>query len=158
NRIHVEFEPESLTRDGGDEPYHSESHGNGVRVYFGSESTLLDPGDYTYVFRYRTTRQLGFFADHDELYWNVTGNGWDFPIGTASANVSLPGDIAPETLRLDGYTGAQGAKGRAYSASADAPSHATFRTTHALAPREGLTIVVGFPKGIVAAPSAQQRT
>ena len=36
-------------------------------------------------------------------------------------------------------------------------SHATFRATRALAPREGLTIVVGFPKGIVAAPNASTR-
>jgi len=157
NRVHVVFEPESLTRDGNDEPFHAEGQGNGVRVYFGSESTLLSPGEYTYVLRYRTTRQLGFFADHDELYWNVTGNGWDFPIDAASATVALPGSIAPSQLRVEGYTGEQGAKGQDYAASADAPSHATFRATRALAPREGLTIVVGFPKGIIAAPTSEQR-
>jgi uncharacterized membrane protein YgcG len=157
NRVHVAFEPESLTRDGSDEPFHTEGQSNGVRVYFGSESTLLSPGEYTYVLRYRTTRQLGFFADHDELYWNVTGNGWDFPIDAASATVALPGSIAPSALRVEAYTGEQGAKGRDYVASADAPSHATFRTTRSLAPREGLTIVVGFPKGVVAAPTSEQR-
>ena len=128
-----------------------------MRVYFGSANTLLAPGDYTYVLRYRTTRQLGFFADHDELYWNVTGNGWDFPIEAASAAVALPGAIAPADLRVEAYTGEQGAKGKDYTATADAPSHATFRATRALAPREGLTIVVGFPKGIVAAPTNEQR-
>ncbi len=157
NRVHVAFEPESLTRDGSDEPFHTEGQGNGVRVYFGSESTLLSPGEYTYVLRYRTTRQLGFFADHDELYWNVTGNGWDFPIDAASATVALPGAVARSQLRIEGYTGEQGAKGQDYVANADAPSHATFRTTRALAPREGLTIVVGFPKGIVSAPTSEQR-
>ncbi|HJT97712.1 MAG TPA: DUF2207 domain-containing protein, partial [Rhodanobacteraceae bacterium] len=89
NRVHVAFEPATLTRDGSDEPFHTEGQDNGIRVYFGSESTLLPPGEYTYVLRYRTTRQLGFFADHDELYWNVTGNGWDFPIDAASATVAL---------------------------------------------------------------------
>jgi uncharacterized membrane protein YgcG len=157
NRVHVVFEPESLTRDGRDEPFRTDGVSNGERVYFGSEDTLLDPGEYTYVLRYHTTRQLGFFADHDELYWNVTGNGWDFTIDSASATVALPGSIAPSALRLDAYTGAQGAKGSDYVADADAPSHATFRTTRALAPREGLTIAVGFPKGLVAAPTSEQR-
>lgn len=157
NNVHIDFEPESVTRDGKDEAFHTEGQVNGVRVYFGSSDTLLDPGDYTYVFRYRTTRQLGFFDDFDELYWNVTGNGWDFPIDEASAAVTLPGSIAPSSLKVEGYTGEQGQKGRDYVASADAPSHATFRATRALAPREGLTIVVGFPKAIVGAPTTGTR-
>ena len=41
---------------------------------------------------YRTDRQMGYFSDHDELYWNATGNGWSFPIDHASARVLLPGD------------------------------------------------------------------
>ncbi len=41
NRVHVEFEPEGVTRDGADEPFHTEGQVNGVRVYFGSEDTLL---------------------------------------------------------------------------------------------------------------------
>jgi uncharacterized membrane protein YgcG len=158
NRVHVAFEPTALTRDDRDEPFHTEGKGNGVRVYFGSEDTLLSPGEHTYVLRYRTTRQLGFFADHDELYWNVTGNGWDFPIDSASATVALPGSVAPSALRLDAYTGTQGAKAGDYVADADAASHATFRATRPLAPREGLTIAVGFPKGVVAAPTGEQRT
>ena len=158
NRVRVAFEPLDLTRDGAAEPFHTERQSNGVRVYFGSESTLLDRGDYTYVLRYRTTRQLGFFDDHDELYWNVTGNGWDFPIDAAAARVALPGSIEPSALKLEAYTGAQGSKGSAYSATADAPSHAVFGTTRTLAPHEGLTMVVGFPKGIVAAPTPAERT
>jgi uncharacterized membrane protein YgcG len=157
NRVHIDFKPESLTRDGKGEPFHTEGQANGVRVYFGASDTLLDPGDYTYVLHYRTTRQLGFFEGFDELYWNVTGNGWDFPISEAGAAVTLPGSVAPSQLKLEAYTGEQGAKGRDYAASADAPSHATFRTTRALAPREGLTIVVGFPKGLVVAPTATER-
>jgi uncharacterized membrane protein YgcG len=158
NRVRVAFEPEGVTRDGAEEPFHTEGQSNGVRVYFGSENTLLDPGEYTYVMRYRTTRQLGFFDDHDELCWNVTGNGWDFPIDAASAAVALPGVIAPADLHVEAYTGEQGAKGQDYTASADAPSHAVFRATRALAPREGLTIVAGFPKGVVAEPSSSERT
>jgi predicted membrane protein DUF2207 len=153
NRVHVDFEPVALTRDAAREPFHTEAQENGVRVYFGDKDTLLAPGEYTYVLEYRTTRQLGFFADRDELYWNVTGNGWDFAIDTASAAVALPGSIAVQDIHAEAYTGAQGAKGADYRARVDGPSHAVVQTTRPLAPREGLTVVVTFPKGIVAAPT-----
>ncbi len=81
---------ESATRDGQDEPWRTEPFGNGVRVYLGSASVMLPHGEHTYELVYRTDRQMGFFADHDELYWNVTGNGWDFPIDRATARVVLP--------------------------------------------------------------------
>jgi uncharacterized membrane protein YgcG len=157
NRVHVDFDAQSLTRDGSDEAFHSEAQSNGMRVYFGSKDVTLDSGEYTYAFRYHTSRQLGFFADHDELYWNATGNGWDFPIDAASAAVTLPGSIAQDDLHVEAYTGAQGEKGNAYTAAADAPSHATFAATTTLPPRNGLTIVVGFPKGQVIAPTNATR-
>ncbi|MEO8460456.1 MAG: DUF2207 domain-containing protein, partial [Dokdonella sp.] len=157
NRVHVDFQPLALTRDGSGEPFHTEQQGNGVRVYFGDENTLRNSGDYTYSFDYRTTRQLGFFADHDELYWNVTGNGWAFPIESASAAIALPGEIATDRIKVEGYTGLQGSKERNYTASVDAPSHATIRATTKLPPENGLTVVVSFPKGIVATPTDAQR-
>lgn len=158
NRVHVDFLPLTLTRDGASEPFHTESQGNGVRVYFGAKDVTLAPGEYTYVLGYKTTRQLGFFDDHDELYWNVTGNGWDFTIDAASAAVTLPDAIEPGRLHAEAYTGAQGANGRDWLASIDAPSHASYRTTRRLAANEGLTIVLTFPKGIIAAPTSAQRT
>lgn len=157
NAVRVAFEPRALTRDGDTEPFHTERQSNGVRVYFGSKETTLAAGEYTWSFRYHTNRQLGFFAGHDELYWNVTGNGWDFPIDEATATVTLPGAIAPAELHLDAYTGADGAKGEDWTAQTDGGSHATFATTRPLAPREGLTIAVGFPKGVVAEPTERQR-
>jgi hypothetical protein len=39
----------------------------------------------TFVLKYRVRNGLKFFEDHDELYWNVTGDEWDVPIEQASA-------------------------------------------------------------------------
>ncbi len=162
NRVQVGFEPLSVKIDGYDgsgglKLWRSERYANGVRVYLGDARSTVSDGEHEYVLQYRTTRQLGFFADHDELYWNVTGNGWTFAIDHASANVTLPGAIAPAQIKLEAYTGPQGAKGRAYSASADAPSQAQFETTAKLKAREGFTIVVSFPKGIVTKPDFAQQ-
>jgi hypothetical protein len=96
----VGFKILGVTRDGQPEPYHTKSLSNGVRIYIGSRSTNVTPGVHTYRIRYRTDRQLGFFKDHDELYWNVTGTGWDFPIDHASATVHLPGGIPAADLQV----------------------------------------------------------
>jgi len=116
DKYSVLFDVVRLRRDGNTEPYHTEELGNGVRVYFGSSSFDLPPGIHTYQFTYRTNRQLGFFRDHDELYWNVTGNGWKFPIDVATATVLLPPNARTLVTGLEGYTGYEGEKGQAYTA------------------------------------------
>jgi uncharacterized membrane protein YgcG len=157
NEYVVRFEVLGVERDGKDEPYHIESISNGERVYIGEKRTYLGPGDYTYTLSYHTNRQLGFFRDHDELYWNVTGNGWIFPIEQASAAVTLPAGIHRQAILLEGYTGPQGSLGRAFEASADSDSHAVFTTTKPLEAGEGLTIVVSWPKGFVAVPTRDMK-
>ncbi len=157
NRVDVLFEPIDVTRDGNAEPWHSERQSNGVRVYFGDANVMLDSGEHTYVFRYSTKRQLGFFDDHDELYWNVTGNGWGFAIDAASAEVVLPGTVDPSRIKVEGYSGAQGSKAQDYTASVSENGHAMINSTRSLPPEHGLTMVVSFPKGIIAAPDMQQR-
>lgn len=153
----VPFEVVSVQRDGQPEPWHTAAATNGVRVYFGDKNTLVDPGEHVWVFTYQTDRQLGYFEDHDELYWNATGNGWVFPIDEVVARVTLPGDSHGD-VRLEGYTGPQGSRERAYSASWEEASRtATFRATRALGPGEGLTVVVMWPKGVVSEPTGAER-
>jgi len=40
-------------------------------------------GNQTYVVAYKVENAILFFSDHDELYWNVTGNYWNAPIKEA---------------------------------------------------------------------------
>ena len=151
----VDFHIESVTRDGNSEPYHTERQGNGVRVYIGSPDTTLSPGQYTYQLTYRTDRQFGFFPDHDELYWNVTGNGWVFPIDRAGATVTLPAEVPASAMKVEGYTGPSGSQARDLTATVDRNDRAQFATTRPLDAYEGLTIVVTFPKGFVQQPPPQ---
>ena len=157
NRYIVGFSVVAVARDGYSEAYFTESYANGVRVYIGDSNRYLDPGVYQYEITYTTTRQLGFFATHDELYWNVTGNGWGFPINAASAVVTLPEGVAADSISTTAYTGSFGTTGRSFQAEVSATGKAHFATTEALAPAEGLTIVVSWPKGFVAEPSWLQR-
>lgn len=151
----VGFDVLDVRRDGNPEPYHIKNIFGGKRIYIGHKDVLLPPGEYTYTLTYRTTRQVGFFQDFDELYWNVTGNHWQFAIEKARAKVVLP--ETAEVLQRAAYTGPAGAQGAEFTTGADDYGNPTFRTTRALAPGEGLTIAVGWPKGVVREPSTAER-
>ena len=155
NAYNVDFDVLEILRDGQDEPYHIERIGNGVRVYVGDRNVFIGDGQFTYTLVYRTDRQLGFFEKFDELYWNVTGNFWDFPIDAASATVALPGN--PAIIQTAAYTGVRGARGGDYVYALDTSGRPHFRTTRTLAAGEGLTIAVAWPKGVVAEPTAADR-
>lgn len=155
-RLRVPFDVLLVTRNGVVEPWSVQRLSNGVRVRIGNPGVLLQRGRHEYQIVYRTSRQLGFFKDHDELYWNVNGNGWTFAMDRVAADVALPSAVPPEQLRLEGYTGLQGARGRDYEAEARAGG-ASFSTTRRLQRRQGLSIVVEFPKGVVREPSASTR-
>ncbi|MEE8463326.1 MAG: DUF2207 domain-containing protein, partial [Gammaproteobacteria bacterium] len=99
----------------------------------------------------------GFFDDKDELYWNVTGSEWNFPIDKASATVSFEFDLSPDRFSLYGYTGPQGSKGQDYLATIDAADRPSFETTRILGVYEGLTISVAWRKGFVGEPGNLQK-
>jgi uncharacterized membrane protein YgcG len=147
----VSFAFQGASRDGQPEPWHAEDRSNGVRIYVGNASASVPYGEHTYELVFRTDRQLGYFADHDELYWNVTGNGWDFPIDRATARVELPAAIPAAEITLEGYTGPQGSKEQDFTAQMQA-NGPQFATTRGLRPREGLTIVAMWPKGYIMPP------
>ncbi len=157
NDYRVGFQLLEVRRDGQPEPYHTERISNGIRIYAGSSNVFLEHGVYSYSFRYRTDRQLGFFDNHDELYWNVTGTDWAFPIDKAAARVTLPATVPGDQIRAEGYTGPQGAKGSDYSARVDYDGSVHFETTATLNRHEGLTIVASWPKGHVHEPDARER-
>jgi uncharacterized membrane protein YgcG len=157
HRVTVAYTNIEVLRDGRPEPHHRKGLSNGIRIYIGDENRFLEKGEYTYTLSYTTDRQLGFFDDHDELYWNVTGTGWAFPIERAGAKVRLPATVPGAEMVLEAYTGPDGAKGQDYVASLDMQSAAQFRTTRGLGANEGLTIVVSWPKGHVVEPDARRR-
>jgi len=156
NRYRVGFEVLEVTRNGDPEPFHTERRANGMRVYIGSANRFVEHGRQEYVIRYRTDRQLGYFERHDELYWNVTGNGWDLPIDRARAVVRLPAGVPSGEITLEAYTGHQGSTEQSFAAGVDG-REGWLEASRPLAPREGFTIVVGWPKGHVHEPGRAER-
>ncbi len=152
------FTLKEVLRDGQKENYHTENQENGILVYTGSSDVFLDKGNYTYSITYETGHQLKLLKDYDELYWNVTGNGWSFNIDSATCTVILPKGAKVLSNRC--YTGLQGATGSDCSVSqsiVDDSVVLVFRCGKSLSPYNGFTIASSWPKGFIKdQPSAWQ--
>ena len=108
----------------------------------------------TIVIEYSVADALRFFEDHDELYWNVTGDEWDVPIQAASARIILP--TGTTGIRANRFTGAYGS--RAQEADVDiAGNGVEVRSQGPLGYHQGLTVAVAFDKGFVHEPTAAEK-
>ncbi len=154
-RVIVGFDVLGVMRDGRAEPYALEALSNGTRIRIGNKDVFLDEGPHRYEITYRTTRQIGFFESYDELYWNVTGNGWTFAIEKARVRIRLP--QGARILAHAEYTGPQGADGHDARVISDTGDLYEAETTRPLGPNEGFTVAVSWPKGFVAPPSDSQK-
>ncbi len=156
SRLRSDLKVQSVTRDGRAEPYSLENLGAGFkRIRIGDADVLLSDGKHTYTIRYSMSRMGRSFADHDELFWNATGNYWSFPIDAAVASITLPKGAVID--RLVGYTGAVGSTEQAVTITRTSDNTAIFRVNRPLASGEGVSVAASFQKGILAEPQGLDR-
>jgi uncharacterized membrane protein YgcG len=155
NNIDVEYSINSIKKDGIDEQYFTKAEDNEWKVYIGDKDIYLQPGIYKYQINYSVPFQIGYFDHYDELYWNVTGNGWDFPIDKATCQLYLPGENKFQNLHC--YTGTNGSTTSNCISSLNFNNTVvTFSAVH-LNANEGLTAAASFPKGIVDEPTFAEK-
>ena len=143
-----EYTVQSVRLDGKTEPYSTQRMSSELEIRIGRHQVFLSPGMHEYEIVYRASNVVRFQDEFDELYWNVTGNAWQFPIRLASAQVTLPkgAEIVADGISL--YTGRYGETGK----DAVAEGNSFFYTTRSLNPGEGFTISVAWNKGVIKQP------
>lgn len=135
-RYHIE----SVFRNGNPEPFFIENSSGNLRVNTGNDD-FIPRETTTFTLVYRVQNAVRFLNKYDEVYWNVTGNNWVFPIDEASASVTLP--RGARVVRQAGYIGGYG------STESARYSDLRFFAPRPLQAGEGLTVAVGFDKGAV---------
>ena len=150
-RREVSFDLLDVMRDGKPEPFFTRSQGPGIRIYAGKSDVFIPRGKHTYVFRYRTGRQVRWFDGKAELNWNVTGNFWNFPIEAARYRLHLADGL--RLLRFTAYTGERGARGTDWRGEIGNANELVVETTKPLPPGHGLTVVAALPDGAVEPPT-----
>ena len=155
NSIELGFEVIDISLDGQKIPWSSVRSGTNVDVKIGDPDRIISKGLHTFLIKYRADRHIGFFEDHDELYWNVTGKDFYFPVLKASCMVALPGRSFGEGFNtIEWYVGKDGSKGESGRARLDS---GTVVTEGTLEPGEAFTVVYTWPKGLVTPPPPPAR-
>lgn len=150
NSTELGLEITDIKLDGQNIPWSSVRAGINVDVKIGDPNKIISRGLHTFLIKYRVERHIGFFEDHDELYWNVTGKDFSFPVLEASCRVALPGKNFGEGFNtIEWYVGRYGIKGDNSRARQDSGS---VFTVGPLQPGEVFTVVYTWPKGLVTPP------
>ena len=119
-----------------------------VSLKIGDADRLIT-GIHIYIISYQVAGALTYYSDHDELYWNVTGNQWTVPIANTTASVVWPQKLENNELKGQCFTGNLGSSESSCVSTINA-DNSVFETKNQLEAGQGLTIVVSFPKNIVA--------
>lgn len=155
-RLQYGYKVLSVTRNGKREPYSVNREGNAYNILIGDEDVYLPRGiRQTYQIRYRVKNQIRYDETFDELYWNATGTYWDLPMDEVRAKVTLP-EGAQATFTT-AFTGAYGLSGSDYTASTNGDT-TIWTVSRPFKAREGLTIGIGIPKGVIDPPSLADKS
>jgi hypothetical protein len=132
--------------EGTPDQYKLDSSGNELHVRIGDPKRTIT-GRHAYTITYRVRGALNGFSEHDELYWNAIGDSWEVPIDSATVQVTAP-------AALTGVACFQGQTGSTLQCSESRfeGQEATFAQSN-LQPFQGMTVVVGLPKGAVPQPA-----
>jgi uncharacterized membrane protein len=134
--------------------YRVKKMGHVVSIRVGDAKHFVK-GDQTYIISYKVENAILFFSDHDELYWNVTGNDWKASIQEASADVTLRTKNKSKDLWAAGYEGGYGSREECGYETYD--NSGRFFAKRSLNTGEGLTIAFGWDTGLVLPPSSWKK-
>ncbi|MBU1045699.1 DUF2207 domain-containing protein [Patescibacteria group bacterium] len=137
------------------------SQGQYQRIKIGDADKYIT-GQKTYIIKYKIGRAINYFREYDEIYWNATGNEWQAPILASSAKVILPAGVNLDLVKTDCFAGTIGNTEKCSGinivpADSSEPSGMIEFSQTALPSYQGLTIVVGVPKGVITPPSGLTR-
>ncbi|HLF78797.1 MAG TPA: DUF2207 domain-containing protein [Dehalococcoidia bacterium] len=120
-------------------------NGANLQIKIGDPDRTIS-GAQRYRIAYEVRGAFNSFDDHDEFYWNVTGNDWPVPIQRVGATAQAPANA------VTCYEGPRGSTVPCSWGRATSGDGYRFLATRPLSSGEGLTIVLSTPKGAVAVP------
>lgn len=156
----VRFDVKEVLLDGEDVKYNISSVERGARIRIGDEDTYLRTGLHTYTIKYTTERQITFYDDYDELYWNVIGSGWNFEIEKCHAKIYFPEGTKFISDKLKTYNGRYGSKENNAYVFYDILSYENaveFNIYETIPIQEAFTVSIFVEKGAITEPDLQQK-
>ena len=128
--------------DGSNWKYDVSNSGGKLTVKIGDGDVFIS-GPQDYVIEYTVRGALDGYEDHDELYWDASGQ-WPVSMSAFTLTVTLPEGAETMALCYEGYTGSN----ESCSAAADG-STIRYASSRELSEDEQVTIVAGWQTGLV---------
>jgi len=126
---------------------------NGYTIFQIGDSETTITGEYVFVIDYTIQNMINYFDDHDELYINITGNGWEVPINQAYAQIKVPGDITEKVC----FTGIGGSSDSNCTFQDVDSKEVKISSNSSLDVYEGLTVAIKMPKGTLEDTTKKQK-
>lgn len=133
--------------------YEKSYQDDNIHLRIGSADTYIDGQIKTYNIKYQLERGLNHFKDHDELFWNTNGNNWPVPILASKTIIKLPAPASQlKDLTATCYTGYGYSKDQLCTSKVLDNQTFEYKTNDVLLANQGITVVAGFPTGMVKFP------
>ncbi|MBO2457284.1 DUF2207 domain-containing protein [Actinomadura violacea] len=139
-----DIEHVQVTADGKQIESHTARGADALTIRIGDKHATVS-GVQTYAIDYDVARALTPHKDHEELYWDAIGTGWNVPIDAATVRVNAPASPTYAGCFAGREGGHDACGGRTVSGN-----DASFGQR--LGAHQGMTVEIGLPKGVVHVP------
>ncbi|MEI7513242.1 MAG: DUF2207 domain-containing protein, partial [bacterium] len=113
-----------------------------IEWYYNLENT-----DHLWILKYKVYGGIGYFNDHDEVYWNIFTN-YDVPIQSSLVNINLPpNNFTASDLKATAYTTLPTNNPKNWNRDSDQMFQ--YFTAGPFEPKESFTVALGWPKGLL---------
>ncbi len=124
-------------------------HSGGVTTIRIGDADQYVEGVKTYQLKYRVYDAFIHDSTGTEFYWNFIGTEWDVPIQQADIELQVPPNAGAYLEDFKAYAGPAGSVSQNKIESSLDINAINVSTTNTLNPKEGLTLAVKFPPGVI---------
>ena len=149
SRRSIKIKDVNVSFDGKPVPFKKKKEGKNLNIKIGDKNKFVT-GEHTYIISYTVSGAINYFDNHDELYWNVTGDDW--PVNIQRSIINLE---APHILKSESFKGSYGSV-----LPCDIIDNSSSRINfdcQVLNVGEGSTVVIGVEKGLLYKPGLLMR-
>ncbi|MBK6560487.1 DUF2207 domain-containing protein [Candidatus Amarobacter glycogenicus] len=138
-----DYSIKSVTKADGSKWKYDVSNEQGKVIVKIGDGDIFITGAQDYIIKYTVKGALDAYDDHDELYWDASGE-WPVTIEAFTLTVDLPEGADARAVCYEGYAGSNEQCGAQASGST-----ITYAAPRALSETEQVTIVAGWQRGLV---------
>ena len=111
----------------------------------------------TYIIHYTVHGAIKYASDHDQLFWNITGDQWPIYVKQPQVKISLPQKVDRDKITKDCFIGIHAATIKCIDRINSKKKIVAYYSYKGVVSGEGMTVDLKFPKDIVQKSTIQKK-